>query len=362
MRDIFTLPEEEFVRVDEKRLREVVERIFMKMGVSPHDARLGADVLLSADLRGVESHGVSNMLRKYIRDFKKGKLNPNPEWKIVRESPATANIDADRGLGIIIAQKAMEIAIKKAKETGIGMVTMRNVGHMGMVAYYPMMALPHDMIGLALTSTPPEVLPTFGAEPRLGTNPIALAAPGNTRGNFVFDASTSVVSNNTLSNARRLGATLPPGLVAEVDGSPAMREIDPPPEGRSLARLLPLGSTPELGSHKGYGFACIVDILSGILSGAGYGALVGRGDYAHTVVAYDIESFMDLGEFKKSMDEWLQVLNATRPTPGHDHVYYPGEMETENEKKNRQDGIPLHTEVISWFRDIGDELGIEISF
>ncbi len=358
---MFALSEKEYIRVDEKKLREVVEQIFIKMSVPSDDALLCANVLVSADLRGVESHGVSNMLKKYVRDYRNGKLNPNPDWKIIRESPATATIDADRGLGLLIAQKAMDIAIEKAKKTGIGMVTIRNVGHMGMVAYYPMMALAHNMIGLALTSTPPEVLPTFGAEPRLGTNPIAFAAPGNVYGNFVYDAATSVISNNTLSSARRLGTKLPPGWIAEGDGSPAMHGIEPSPEGRSKARLLPLGSTPELGSHKGYGLGGIVDILSGILSGAGYGAMVGRGDYAHTVVAYNIESFIAVDEFKEKMDEWLQMLNATKPSPGHSYVYYAGEIEAEYEKKNKLEGIPLHSEVVAWIRDMSTELGIESS-
>ena len=355
---VFEINNDDFVRVTEVSLRVVVEKIFEKMEVPHADAVLATDVLVQADLRGIESHGVSTMLRKYIRDYKSGKLNPHPEWKIVRESPSTASIDADRGLGIIVAPQAMELAIRKAKKVGIGMVTMKNVGHMGMVAYYPLMALPHNMIGLALTSTPPEVFPTFGAESRLGTNPIALAAPGNKKGNFVYDAATSVVSNNKLSIARRLGLTLPPGWVAELDGRPAMHEIEPPAEGRGKARLLPLGSSPELGSHKGYGLGCVVDILAGVLSGAGYGAMVGRGDYAHTVVAYDIEAFMDQNEFKCMMDVWLQLLNDTAPAPGHDHVYYPGELEDECEKEYRAKGIPLHKEIVEWFRIFSKENGI----
>ncbi|MCH8109414.1 MAG: Ldh family oxidoreductase, partial [Chloroflexi bacterium] len=149
------------------------------MGVPDKDCELAADVLVTSDLRGVDSHGVSNMLRVYVNGYNEGSLNPRPNWRILRETPATANIDSDTGLGIIVVPKAMEIAIEKAKKVGVGMVTIRNARHLGMASYHAMMALEHDMIGTCMTSCPPGVLPTFGAEPRLGTNPIALAAPAD---------------------------------------------------------------------------------------------------------------------------------------------------------------------------------------
>ncbi|MEK7353604.1 MAG: Ldh family oxidoreductase [Chloroflexota bacterium] len=357
----FKLKEKDLVRVPEGQLRDTVVCIFEKMGVPKDDCRLAADVLVSADLRGVESHGVSNMLRSYVRGYREKTTNPTPHWSILRETPSTTSIDCDAGLGIIIAPKAMEIAIEKAKKVGMGMVTMRNGRHMGMASYHAMLALKHDMIGLCMTSTPPEMLPTFGAEPRLGTNPIALAAPTDKEAPFVYDAATTVVAGNKLGLARRLGVKLPPGWIGDANGTPIMEDVDPPAPGyevRSKSSLLPLGSTRELGSHKGYGLAMVVDILSGVLTGGGYGALPGRVGFNHCVAAYNIEAFMDTVEFKRTMDEWLIMLKSTKPAPGYDRVLYPGLPEAEAEVANRAKGIPLHPEVVAWFRTICGELSI----
>lgn len=361
MLDRFKLNEKNLVRVSEDKLRETVVGIFEKMGIPKDDCCLAADVLMSADLRGVESHGVSNMLRSYIKGYQQKQINPDPRWHIVRESPSSASIDCDTGLGIIIAPKAMKIAIEKAKKVGVGMVTMKNGRHLGMASYHAMLALKHDMIGLCMTSTPPRMLPTFGAEPRLGTNPIALAAPADTEAPFVYDAATTVVASNKVSLARRLGVKLPPGWVGDADGTPVMEDMDPPApgyEGRPHSFLLPLGSTWELSSHKGYGLASVVEILSGILTGGGYGVSPTQIGFNHCVAAYTIESFMDTTEFKRTMDEWLKFLKSTKPAPGHDRVLYPGLLEAETEKTNRAQGIPLHTEVLSWFQSICKELSI----
>ena len=355
----FKLKEKDFVRVPEGQLRKTVVSIFEKMGVPKDDCRLAADVLVTADLRGVESHGVSNMLRSYVKGYQDKVTNPNPRWSIVRESPSTASIDCDTGLGIIIAPKAMEIAIEKAKKVGMGMVTMRNGRHMGMASYHAMLALKHDMIGLCMTATPPEMFPTFGAETRLGTNPIALAAPADKEAPFVYDAATTVVAGNKLALARRLGVKLPPGWIADANGTPIMEEtLLSGEEWRGQAHLLPLGSTREMGSQKGYGLACVVEILSGILTGGSFGAKMGRPNFNHCVAAYSIEAFMDTAEFKRTMDEFLQTLTSTKPALGHDRVLYPGLPEAEAEVENRANGIPLHPEVVTWFRTICGELSL----
>ena len=161
----FHLKEEDTVRVSETALHATVTALFEKLGVPQADARQAASVLVSADLRGVDTHGVSNMLRSYITDYTKGSINAQPNWKITRESAATANVDSDRGLGIIVVPRAMDIAIEKAKNVGVGMVTVSNGRHLGMASYHAMMALEHDMIGTCMTSCPPSVLPTFGSEP-----------------------------------------------------------------------------------------------------------------------------------------------------------------------------------------------------
>lgn len=339
-----------FVRADD--LRSTVASIFEKMGVAPDDARLGADVLVLADLRGVDTHGVSNMLRSYVNGYQSGEINPRPDWRIIRETPSTANIDSDRGLGIIITPKAMGIAIQKAKSVGVGMVAVGNARHLGMASYHAMLALEHDMIGVCMTSCPPLVVPTFGAEARLGTNPIAVAVPAKDEPPFVFDAATSTVAGNKIGIARRLGSKLEPGWLADRDGTPIMEEIDAPEK----YTLLPLGSTRELGSHKGYGLSCVVDILAGVLTGFGYGAVPGRPNFGHYVAAYSIEAFTDVEGFKEQMDEWLRMMKSTKPAPGHDRVLVAGQPEAEVEAVRRAEGIPLHAEVVQWLRDTCGEL------
>ncbi|MCH7606537.1 MAG: Ldh family oxidoreductase [Chloroflexi bacterium] len=335
-------------------LKTTVANIFEKIGVPPEDAQLAADVLVLADLRGVDTHGVSNMLRSYVTGYQNGSINPRPDWKVVRESPATATIDSDRGLGTIITPKAMEIAIEKAKAVGLGMVTVGNARHLGMASYHSMMALKHDMIGTCMTSCPPSVVPTYGAEPRLGTNPIAVAVPARNEPPFVFDAATSTVAGNKIGIARRLGAKLEPGWLADAEGNPIMEEIDAPDK----YTLLPLGSTRELGSHKGYGLSCVVDILAGVLTGMGYGAVPGRPNFGHYVAAYSIDAFTDVEAFKDTMDEWLQMMKNTKPAPGHERVLVAGQPEAEVEAVRRVEGIPLHSDVVEYIKDTCSELSV----
>ena len=363
----FHVPEEQAVKVDSEELRKMVVSLFEKVGVPSDDAALGADALVLADLRGVDSHGVSNMLRSYIDGYNAGTINPTPNWTIVRERPATATIDCDGGLGVMIAPKAMEIAIEKAKNVGLGMVTMKNSRHMGMASYHAMLALKHDMIGVAMTAVGAGVLPTFGREPRLGTNPIAVAVPAGKDHPFVLDIATSIVASNKLSLARRIGSLIPGGYVADMEGTPIMEEGPLPDQ----YRVLPVGSTRELGSHKGYGLACVVEILCGILSGGGYAFMpeeraatgqirgfAGRGGARHMVAAYSIDAFTDVDDFKGIMDEWMQGLKATPPAPGQERVLVPGQPEYETELDRRENGVPLHPEVIDWFKDISQELEI----
>ena len=346
----------EFVKDDD--LKRTVAGIFEKMGVPPEDALLAADVQVLADLRGVDSHGVSNMLKSYVAGYQEGSINPKPNWKVIRETPAAANVDSDRGLGTIITPKAMDIAIEKAKKVGVGMVTIGNARHLGMASYHAMRALEHDMIGVCMTSCPPSVLPTFGAEPRLGTNPIAIAVPAKNEPPFVFDAATSSVAVNKIRIAGRLGAEIPGGWLAAEDGSPIME----PSQAPENVTLLPLGSDRELGSHKGYGLSCIVDILAGVLTGFGYGAVPGRPNFGHYVAAYSIEAFTDVEPFKVQMDEWSQMMQSTKPAPGHDRVLVAGLPEAEVEAVRRKEGIPLHPEVAEWIRDTCGELSVDCLF
>ena len=346
----------EFVQGDD--LKKTVAGIFEKLGVNSVDALLAADVQVLADLRGVDSHGVSNMLKSYITGYQEGSINPRPNWKVVRETPSTATVDSDKGLGTIITPKAMDIAIQKAKNVGVGMVTIGNARHLGMASYHAMLALPHDMIGICMTSCPPQVLPTFGAEPRLGTNPIAIAVPAKNEPPFVFDVATSSVAVNKIRIAARLGAEIPGGWMAREDGSPIMESGLAPEK----FTLLPLGADREGGSHKGYGFSCMVDILAGVLTGFGYGAVPGRPNFGHMVAAYSIDAFTDVEPFKAEMDEWLQMMKSTKPAPGHDRVLVAGQPEAEVEVVRRDEGIPLHPDVADWIRDTCGEMSVPCLF
>ena len=357
----YKVDETNSTRVDEAALKDTVTQIFRKVGVPDGDSELAADVLVIADRRGVDSHGVSNQVKVYLNGFDSGDINPRPNWRVVRETPGTATIDSDLGLGIIVGPKAMEIAIEKARNVGVGIVNIGNGHHLGMISYHAMIALSHDMIGICMASCPPTVMPTFGAETNLGTNPIAIAAPADQEAPFVFDAATSVITHNKLGLARRLNQPLLPGWVADENGTPLMEEAPPPPlrpDGHPVALLLPLGSTRELGSHKGYGFAAMVDVMAGILGGAHYGAGPDGTNFGHHLAAYNIEAFMDPGLFKRTMDKYLRMLMSTRPAPGHDRVLYPGLLEAEAERDRNANGIPLHYEVVQWFRDICAEMAI----
>ena len=344
------------VRVNPDDLRTTVQRILQHVGVPADDALTGADVLVKEDIMGVESHGVSNMLERYVERFRADIMNPKPNWRIVRETPGTATIDADRALGVVITPKAMEIAIEKAKNVGIGMVTVGNTRHLGMAVYHAMLALEHDMIGVCMSSVRPTVLPSLGGKVRLGTNPIAVAAPAGTHPPFVFDAATSVVPDNKVDIVRRLGGDLFPGWIGDENGTPIMEAVPAPP--RDGYQLLPLGSIPATGAHKGYGLACVVDILCGGLSGSRYGATRPAEEVAHTVAAYNIDAFIDVATFKAQMDEWLQTLKETPPAPGAERVLVAGQMEWEAEQDRIANGVPLHPDVIQWFRETCSQMDI----
>jgi LDH2 family malate/lactate/ureidoglycolate dehydrogenase len=250
----------------------------------------------------------------------------------------------------------MRIAIEKARATGAGIVTLRNVGHTGAVGYHAMLAADEDMIGVSLTAGGFLVAPTFGAEPRMGTNPIAMAAPTRSRPRFLYDAATSVVAANKLVIAARLGVPLHPGWITSWNGAPIMEETFLPETGQYLQ--LPLGSTREMGSHKGYALSLMNEILCGILGSAVPSMIDGKWTSKQFLAAYDIAAFCDPDEFKDGMDAMLEVIESTPPAPGHERVIYPGVAEHEELEQRTRDGIPLHPEVIDWFNATTAELGV----
>jgi L-2-hydroxycarboxylate dehydrogenase (NAD+) len=333
-----------------------VTQIFEKLGVSAEDAADAADVLTMADVRGVETHGVSNMLRAYVRDYKAGKLDPKPGWKIERQTPATAVIDAERRLGIIMGPKAMRLAIDKAKAVGVGVVAVHNSGHFGAIGHYAMQAAQQDMVGVCFTGAGLSVVPTFASKPMLGTNPIAIAAPARQEAPMLFDAATSAIAGNKIRLAIRVGSPLLPSWITDKEGTPIMEEK--PVFDRDDFFQAPLGGTREQGSHKGYGFAMMAEVLSTVLAGALPTMLLpGSGSKNH-FAAYDIKAFTDLDKFKDTMDQMLKTLRTAKPAPDQERVLYPGLLEAEELEHRRAHGIPLHKEVIQWFDECTREMGL----
>ena len=353
MLEHFHVPEEDEVRIMPDSLRKTVNALFLKIGFSEQDAWQATDVLLLSDTRGVDTHGVSNMMRNYIRMVGEGSINPRPTWRITRETPTTANVDCDRGLGIAVIPQIMKLAIQKARDTGVGAITMGNGRHAGMIAYHAMMALPHDMIGYSITAGGQSMPPTFGSEPRLAPNPHAWAVPADKEVPFVLDISSSTVAANKIQLLRRMEAMTIPGLMADKEGTPIMDERPVPEE----TILLPNGATRELGSHKGYGMSAVAQVFGGLLSHGTFGPYEG-GHMSHFVAAYSIEAFTDVARFKSSMDDFLKYLRETPPAPGHDRVYYAGLPEHEESIDRHNRGIPLHKEVVDWFDKTTAEFNI----
>ena len=353
----FAVPDEIAVRVPGDAVRGAVHEIFTRLGMPEDDATRSTDTLLYADLRGIDSHGVSNMLRFYVAGLKSGDINPTPQWKLERDAPAAATIDSDNGLGLTIGPQAMELAIDKAQQCGVATVVCNNGGHFGAAAYHAQMAIPHDMIGLSMTVGGLMVAPTHGAEAKVGLNPLSIAAPADEEPPFIFDASMSSVAGNKIRLAQRLGENLLPGWVATADGAPMMEGGPVPDE----FLMLPLGGTREIGSHKGYSLAMSIDILSGIMANAGT-ALQRFNGTGHHFTVFNISAFTDVDEFKQHMDDYLKALRETKPAPGEERVIYAGLEEHEQEIERAERGIPYHPEVIEWFRSAFDDLGLRDHF
>lgn len=343
------------------------QSILEKIGCPPADARLAAEVLLSADLRGVDSHGVAR-LSGYVRLWEKGRINAVPNVRIVHETPSTAVVDGDGGLGLVVAPKAMQVAIDKAKNVGTGWISVKNSNHYGIAGYHAMMALDHDMIGISLTNASPLVSPTFSKERLLGTNPIAVAIPAKNQPPFVADMATTTAANGKLEILQRKNLDAPLGWVQDKDGNPTSDSNGVKKGGA----LLPLGGDREHGSHKGYALGAIVDILSAVLSGANYGPwvppfvafldplpnLVGEG-IGHFFGAMRVDAFRPADEFKAHMDNWITRFRAAAPTEGNEKVLIPGDPERELEIERKENGIPLLKPVAEDLTALGDKFGLD---
>lgn len=354
MLERFKVPEEIAVRVQEQDMRQTVECIFGAMGMPSDQAEAAADVLLYADIRGIDSHGVSNMMRAYVAMFRAEHINPTPNLQRVVDHKAAIQFDCDRGLGLAQSKEMMDAAIERARDTGVAVVTASNGQHYGACAYYAHLGVDSDMVGISMTAGGLLVAPTYGAERMLGLNPLGIGAPSDKEEPFIFDASMSSVAGNKIELLRRVGGHVLPGWVTDSDGNPVMEETQVP----QRFMMLPLGGTREIGSHKGFGLAMMIEILCGVLQGTGGGPHRRKG-VAHFFMAIDVDRFTDLAGFKSDMDDYLRSLLECKPAPGEKRVVYPGYLEHEYELDRRSNGIPYHPEVISWFKQTTDELGIE---
>ncbi|MCH7403069.1 Ldh family oxidoreductase [Belliella kenyensis] len=349
-------------------LYKFTKSLLLKIGCPEADADTASKVLLSADLRGVDSHGVAR-LSGYIRLWEKGRINPTPNLKITYETPSTAVVDGDAGLGLIVAPFAMQVAIEKAKNVGTGWVSVKNSNHYGIAGYHSMMALEHDMIGISLTNASPLVSPTFSKERMLGTNPISVAIPADEQPPFVADMATTTAANGKLEILQRKDLDAPLGWVQDAHGTPTT-DANGVKKGGAL---LPLGGDREHGSHKGYILGSIVDILSAVLSGANYGPWappfvaflepdpnpVGEG-LGHFFGAMRVDAFRPAEEFKAHMDNWIARFRKAAPAPGFDKVLIPGDPERELEAERKVSGIPLIKAVEDDLMELGEKFGIKL--
>jgi L-2-hydroxycarboxylate dehydrogenase (NAD+) len=347
-------------------LREFSTRIFLHFGVPPQDAAQAADVLASADLRGIDSHGVAR-LYSYYGMLSEGHINPRAKIAIIRSTPSTATVDGDNGLGLVVGPQANHIAMDMAEKAGSGWVSVCNTNHFGIAGYYVLQALRRDLIGWAMTNSTSLVTPLWGMQRMLGTNPIAIAFPGKEEPPIVIDMATCAAAYGKIEIARRKKQPIPLGWGIDSEGRNTTNPDDPVNGGC----LLPLGSDRERGGHKGYALAVMVDVLCGALSGANWGPFappfalrqaipersVGKG-IGHFFGAMRIDGFIEADEFKRQIDEYIRVFRATKPAPGTNGPLIPGDPEREAERERAEGGIPLLLPVVEDLRAISKASGV----
>jgi L-2-hydroxycarboxylate dehydrogenase (NAD+) len=340
--------------------------VFEKIGCTETAADTASKALVAADLRGIDSHGVAR-LSGYVRLWEAKRINAVAHVKVVHETPSTAVVDGDAGLGLVVAPYAMQVAINKASNVGTGWVSVKNSNHFGIAGYYAMMALPHNMIGIAMTNASALVAPTFSIERMLGTNPIAVAIPAGTEPAFVADFATTTAANGKLEILQLKNADAPVGWIQTKDGIASTNAN----ELKNGGSLLPLGSKREHSSHKGYALGAIVDIFSAVLSGANYGPWVppfpayipmpenmpGEG-IGHFFGAMRIDAFRTPEEFKSNMDNWIQRFRNAKTVAGEEKVIIPGDPEREMEVERMKNGIPLVSAVENDLRKLGERFSL----
>ncbi len=350
-----------------QQLRQFILNVCNSMGCSEEHATITADVLMTAELRNISSHGVSR-LKDYVNLWQSNRINTKPSIKIVHETLSTGVIDGDAGLGMVVGKSAMQLAIYKAQNVGTGWVTVRNSNHFGIAGYYAMMALQHDMIGICMTNANPLVAPTFSTDRLLGTNPIAVAIPAASYPPFVADFATTPIARGKLDIMHKKGMQAPKGYVQDKTG----KSSNDPNILTQGGAIVPLGGDYMHGSHKGYCLGAIVDIFSAILSGANFGPFVppsvaflpvlenteGIGT-GHFFGAMRIDAFQKADDFKLQMDRWIDTFKNAKTIEGQEKVIIPGEPEREWEQIRMRDGIPVLDKVVMDLQQIAIDLRID---
>lgn len=351
-----------------KQLQQFSVSVFESIGCSTADAITASDVLIAADLRGIDSHGISR-LKGYVALYEAGRINTKAKPKVVRENKSTFNVDGDGGLGLVVTPFAMQETIKRAETYGSGWCAIQNSNHFGIAGEHAMQASKRKMVGIAMTNATPFVPPTFSKQAMLGTNPMAWAFPTGKPFDLVVDLATAAVARGKLEIAKREGKDIPKGWVVDKAGLPST-DIDVLEKGGLLS---PLGSLEELSSHKGYALGSLVDILTAVLSGANYGQWVppfvpylpllpnlpGNG-LGHFLGAMEIDGFRPKEEFINHIDHWIDSFKAAERVDANQEVYVPGEIEYNIEQERQEKGIPLNEKVISDLENLGGKFGLSL--
>lgn len=350
-------------RFQESKLHTFVTNLFVAGGIGEDAAEQAAEALLLADLRGIESHGVAR-LPGYVRRLKAGLIDGQAELEVERETPSTVAFDGNNGLGLTLGRRAMSRCVAKAEETGICMAMVRRSNHFGIAGTYALMAAERGLGGMAMTNSSAIVVPTFGKEPMLGTNPIAFAVPTGSRP-FCLDMSTSTVPFGKIEIARRAGLPIPAGWGVDAVGRTTT-------DANAVQGLSPLGGTPEMCGHKGYGLGLMVEIFCGQLAnnawskqiGASYVSDAPTEGTGHAFVAWRIDAFRDLDEFKRDIDGMLETLRGNEVSDEHTgkQVLIPGDPEAEAEARNRKEGIPVRRTVLAEMADVANDVGVDFPF
>lgn len=343
-------------RVAATRVRTFVETAFATMGFSAEDSAVGAEVLTLASLRGVDSHGISNLPRIYYPRWRDGEIKTHGEEKILHETPVSARVWSDHTLGLAAGRRGMQLAIKKAADVGAGFVVVDRARHFGMAAAHAMLALDHDMIGFACCNAFPGVVAAGSVDNAFGTNPIAFAIPAGEERPFVLDMATSVVALGKVNERARQCLALPPGWALGAAGLPTTDSVD----AAATRKLLPLGGTLEGSGYKGTGLAFLVDILAGVLSGAGSSLMLGEAgrSVGFFFGAWRIDCFRPAAEFKRDLDQAIRAVKSLAPAPGVDRVRVAGEPEFDTARTRGQSGIPIDPALRDQLATIADELKI----